>query len=246
MTPVHPDNINCHCTDWCSCLLQYTVALTTVHVTNVWSHHFRRGGQWLTCRTHASLHGIGNVSVSVSIDKAHLHKDLQFEYVEDPTITKIEPEWSIYRYVRKIFQSVYVSNRSLHVTHCSEASTKCYASSGWNYLSKTGYCKILVRRKIKKFNHLLPYKTKFTACRFCIGFIKQWINNLNHLLSFSGYTPVTVTGTNLDIIQTPLVRAKYNGHETLNVSECRCNVRHKTTTFWMIAVEKKVQNRVVS
>uniref|UniRef100_A0AAQ5ZWK4 Sema domain-containing protein n=1 Tax=Amphiprion ocellaris TaxID=80972 RepID=A0AAQ5ZWK4_AMPOC len=92
---------------------------------------YLRGGQWLTCRTHASLHGYGNVPVSVSIDKAHLQKDLQFEYVEDPTITKIEPEWSIY----------------------------------------------------------------------------------------SGHTTVTVTGTNLDIIQTPLIRAKYNGHETLNL--CR-------------------------
>ncbi|TKS90846.1 Plexin-A4 Precursor [Collichthys lucidus] len=58
-----------------------------------------RGGQWLTCRTDASPHGYGNVSVSVSIDRAHLQKDLRFEYVEDPTITKIEPEWSIYRYV---------------------------------------------------------------------------------------------------------------------------------------------------
>lgn len=64
-------------------------------------HHYRRGGQWLTCRTHASLHGYGNVSVSVSIDKAHLHKDLRFEYVEDPSITKIEPEWSIYRYSKQ-------------------------------------------------------------------------------------------------------------------------------------------------
>ncbi|KAG8005623.1 Plexin-A4, partial [Nibea albiflora] len=90
--------------------------------------YLRRGGQWLTCRTDASPHGYGNVSVSVSIDKAHLQKDLRFEYVEDPTITKIEPEWSIY----------------------------------------------------------------------------------------SGHTPVTVTGTNLDIIQTPLIRAKYNNHETLN------------------------------
>ncbi|XP_072233957.1 plexin-A4 isoform X1 [Leuresthes tenuis] len=93
--------------------------------------YLRRGGLWLTCRTHTSLHGYGNVSVSVSIDKAQLQKDLQFEYVEDPTITKIEPEWSIY----------------------------------------------------------------------------------------SGHTPVTVTGTNLDIIQTPLVRAKYNSHETLNLCE---------------------------
>jgi plexin A len=37
------------------------------------------------------------VSVSVSVDKAHLQKDQRFEYVEDPTITKIEPEWSIFR-----------------------------------------------------------------------------------------------------------------------------------------------------
>lgn len=43
-------------------------------------------------------------------------------------------------------------------------------------------------------------------------------------LSCSGHTPVTVTGTNLDIIQTPLIRAKYNGHETLNVSQDRQKV----------------------
>ncbi|KAM3838120.1 plexin-A4-like, partial [Diretmus argenteus] len=97
----------------------------------------RRGGQWITCRSHASLNGFGNVAVSVSVDKAHLLKDLRFEYVDDPTITKIEPEWSI----------------------------------------------------------------------------------------FSGHTPVTVTGTNLDIIQTPLIRAKYNGHETLNL----CQVLSPTT-----------------
>ena len=65
--------------------------LTCDHVT------CRRGGQWLTCRSHASLNGYGNVSVSVSVDKAHLQKDQRFEYVEDPTITKIEPEWSIFR-----------------------------------------------------------------------------------------------------------------------------------------------------
>lgn len=47
-------------------------------------------------------------------------------------------------------------------------------------------------------------------------------------LSFSGHTPVTVTGTNLDIIQTPLIRAKYNGHETLNVSDCK----HKQIIFF--------------
>uniref|UniRef100_A0A8C2K8B7 Plexin A4 n=1 Tax=Cyprinus carpio TaxID=7962 RepID=A0A8C2K8B7_CYPCA len=89
------------------------------------------GGQWITCRSHPSMQGYGNVSVSVFVDKAHIHKDLKFEYVEDPTITKLEPEWSI----------------------------------------------------------------------------------------FSGNTPVTVTGTNLDIIQTPLIRAKYKNLETVNICQ---------------------------
>uniref|UniRef100_A0A8C2K6N9 Plexin A4 n=1 Tax=Cyprinus carpio TaxID=7962 RepID=A0A8C2K6N9_CYPCA len=91
----------------------------------------KRGGQWITCRSHPSMQGYGNVSVSVFVDKAHIHKDLKFEYVEDPTITKLEPEWSI----------------------------------------------------------------------------------------FSGNTPVTVTGTNLDIIQTPLIRAKYKNLETVNICQ---------------------------
>ncbi|TRY82599.1 hypothetical protein DNTS_006578 [Danionella cerebrum] len=97
----------------------------------------RRGGQWITCRSHASLQGYGNVSVSVFVDKAHIHKNLKFEYVEDPTISKLEPEWSI----------------------------------------------------------------------------------------FSGNTPLTVTGTNLDIIQTPLIRAKYKNMETINI----CQVLSPTT-----------------
>ncbi|GAA6082748.1 plexin-A4 [Tachysurus ichikawai] len=92
--------------------------------------YHRREGLWLTCRSHASTQGTGEVTVSVYVDKAHLQKEIQFEYVEDPTITKLEPEWSI----------------------------------------------------------------------------------------FSGNTPVTVTGTNLDIIQNPQIRAKYNNQETTNVS----------------------------
>ncbi|KAG9345724.1 hypothetical protein JZ751_008868, partial [Albula glossodonta] len=99
--------------------------------------YHRRGGQWITCKSHASLHGYGNVTVTVRVDKAYMQKDLRFEYVEDPTILKLEPEWSI----------------------------------------------------------------------------------------FSGYTPVTVTGTNLDIIQNPQIRAKYNGLEAVN----KCRVLSPTT-----------------
>uniref|UniRef100_A0A8C2EHZ6 Plexin A4 n=1 Tax=Cyprinus carpio TaxID=7962 RepID=A0A8C2EHZ6_CYPCA len=103
----------------------------SIIVKNIYSY------PWITCRSHASMQGYGNVSVSVFVDKAHIHKDLKFEYVEDPTITKLEPEWSI----------------------------------------------------------------------------------------FSGNTPVTVTGANLDIIQTPLIRAKYKNLETVNI----CQVLSPTT-----------------
>ncbi|KAJ8386073.1 hypothetical protein AAFF_G00177620 [Aldrovandia affinis] len=90
--------------------------------------YHRRGGQWILCRSQASLHGCGNMSVAVNVDRALLQRDLRFQYVEDPTILKLEPEWSI----------------------------------------------------------------------------------------FSGNTAVTVTGTNLDVIQSPMIRAKYNGRETVN------------------------------
>ncbi|XP_076861455.1 plexin-A4 isoform X2 [Brachyhypopomus gauderio] len=99
--------------------------------------YHKRGALWITCLSQASMQGYGNVTVSVFVDKAHIHKDLQFEYVEDPTITKLEPEWSI----------------------------------------------------------------------------------------FSGNTPVTVTGTNLDVIQNPQIRAKYNNQETTNA----CEVKSPTT-----------------
>uniref|UniRef100_A0A8C1WHW8 Plexin A4 n=1 Tax=Cyprinus carpio TaxID=7962 RepID=A0A8C1WHW8_CYPCA len=64
------------------------------------------GGQWITCRSHPSVQGYGNVSVSVFVDKAHIHKDLKFEYVEDPTITKLEPEWSIFRLLFIFFYQI--------------------------------------------------------------------------------------------------------------------------------------------
>ncbi|XP_041058652.1 plexin-A4 isoform X1 [Carcharodon carcharias] len=37
----------------------------------------------------------GNVSVVVGVDKARIEKELWFVYVDDPTVVKIEPEWSI-------------------------------------------------------------------------------------------------------------------------------------------------------
>uniref|UniRef100_A0A4W3IM62 Plexin A4 n=2 Tax=Callorhinchus milii TaxID=7868 RepID=A0A4W3IM62_CALMI len=97
----------------------------------------RRFGGEIVCSSTTSPQGPGNVSVSVGVDNARIRKQLRFEYVEDPTILRVEPEWSI----------------------------------------------------------------------------------------VSGSTPVTVWGTNLDIIQHPKIRAKHSGVETINT----CTVHNLTS-----------------
>ncbi|KAG8132027.1 hypothetical protein E2320_009915, partial [Naja naja] len=97
----------------------------------------------IMCVSAPSTHGLGPVHVSVSVDRAQLESTLQFEYIDDPKVHRIEPEWSIARL----------------------------------------------------------------------------------LLSFSGHTPLTVTGSNLDVIQEPRIRVKYNGKESVNV----CKVVNATT-----------------
>ncbi|XP_059843060.1 plexin-A4 isoform X1 [Hypanus sabinus] len=93
---------------------------------------FHRRFAWaIVCNSTSAPQGPGNISVMVGVDKARIEKELQFEYMEDPTITKIEPDWSI----------------------------------------------------------------------------------------VSGSTPMTVWGTNLDIIQNPKIRAKLNGVEMVNDCE---------------------------
>ncbi|KAM6044197.1 plexin-A2 [Chlamydotis macqueenii] len=83
----------------------------------------------IVCVSAPSAHGLGPVQVSVSVDRAQLERTLLFEYIDDPKVQHIEPEWSI----------------------------------------------------------------------------------------ASGHTPLTVTGSNLDVIQEPRIRVKYNGKEFVNV-----------------------------
>ncbi|KAK7827066.1 hypothetical protein U0070_019862 [Myodes glareolus] len=89
------------------------------------------------CVSPPSSNGLGPVPVSVSVDRARIDSSLQFEYIDDPRVQRIEPEWSI----------------------------------------------------------------------------------------TSGHTPLTVTGFNLDVIQEPKVRVKFNGKESVNV----CTVVNTTT-----------------
>lgn len=52
------------------------------------------------CVSPPSSNGLGPVPVSVSVDRARIDSSLQFEYIDDPRVQRIEPEWSITRCVR--------------------------------------------------------------------------------------------------------------------------------------------------
>ncbi|XP_029948491.1 plexin-A2-like isoform X1 [Salarias fasciatus] len=98
---------------------------------------YRRTMSEIVCFSAPSVTGAGPVQVSLSVDRAKVPGSLAFEYIEDPTVQRIEPLWSI----------------------------------------------------------------------------------------TSGHTTLTVTGTNLDVVQEPRVRVKYAGHESVNV----CKVMNTTT-----------------
>uniref|UniRef100_A0A8C5HJ12 Plexin-A2 n=1 Tax=Gouania willdenowi TaxID=441366 RepID=A0A8C5HJ12_GOUWI len=98
---------------------------------------YRRTMSEIVCYSAPSLTGAGHVQVRLSVDRANVPGSLMFDYIEDPTVQRIEPLWSI----------------------------------------------------------------------------------------TSGHTTLTVTGTNLDVVQEPRVRVKYAGRESVNV----CKVVNMTT-----------------
>lgn len=57
----------------------------------------RRTMTEIVCYSAPSLTGVGSVQISVSVDRAQVKEILSFDYIEDPTVQRIEPEWSIAR-----------------------------------------------------------------------------------------------------------------------------------------------------
>ncbi|XP_075385933.1 plexin-A2 [Tenrec ecaudatus] len=108
-----------------------------VYLGNQTCEFYGRSMDEIVCVSPPSSNGLGPVAVSVSVDRARVDNSLQFEYIDDPRVQRIEPEWSI----------------------------------------------------------------------------------------ASGYTPLTITGFNLDVIQEPRIRVKFNGKESVNV----CKVVNTTT-----------------
>ncbi|KAB0399439.1 hypothetical protein E2I00_006224 [Balaenoptera physalus] len=54
----------------------------------------RRSPSYIVCNT-TSSDEVLEMKVTVQVDRARIHQDLFFQYMEDPTIVRIEPEWSI-------------------------------------------------------------------------------------------------------------------------------------------------------
>lgn len=57
----------------------------------------RRSMNEIVCVSPPSSNGLGPVPVAVSVDRARVHNNLQFEYIDDPRVQRVEPEWSIAR-----------------------------------------------------------------------------------------------------------------------------------------------------
>lgn len=56
----------------------------------------RRSPSYIVCNT-TSSDEVLEMKVTVQVDRAKIRQDLVFQYMEDPTIVRIEPEWSIIR-----------------------------------------------------------------------------------------------------------------------------------------------------
>ncbi|KAM6977172.1 plexin-A2 [Aplochiton taeniatus] len=56
---------------------------------------FGRTMSEIVCYSAPSLSGVSSVQVSVGVDRAQVKESLSFDYIDDPTVQRIEPEWSI-------------------------------------------------------------------------------------------------------------------------------------------------------
>uniref|UniRef100_A0AAR2JYU0 Plexin-A2 n=1 Tax=Pygocentrus nattereri TaxID=42514 RepID=A0AAR2JYU0_PYGNA len=72
---------------------------SSVNVLTVSDSHtsfpHRRTMTEIVCFSAPSLTGVGSVQITVSVDRAQVKESLSFEYIDDPTVQRIEPEWSI-------------------------------------------------------------------------------------------------------------------------------------------------------
>ncbi|KAI7794329.1 putative plexin-A2 [Triplophysa rosa] len=67
----------------------------TVFFGNQTCEFYERTMTEIVCYSAPSQTGVGPVQIGVSVDRAQVRESLTFEYIDDPTVQRIEPEWSI-------------------------------------------------------------------------------------------------------------------------------------------------------
>ncbi|KAM9751077.1 plexin-A2 isoform 1-T2 [Menidia menidia] len=66
-----------------------------VQIGNQTCEFFGRNMTEIICYSAPSVSGISPVQISVRVDHAQIRESLRFDYIEDPTVQRIEPDWSI-------------------------------------------------------------------------------------------------------------------------------------------------------
>ncbi|KAA0707270.1 Plexin-A2 Semaphorin receptor OCT [Triplophysa tibetana] len=67
----------------------------TVLFGNQTCEFYERTMTEIVCYSAPSQTGVGPVQIGVSVDRAQVKESLTFEYIDDPTVQRIDPEWSI-------------------------------------------------------------------------------------------------------------------------------------------------------
>ncbi|CAL8382070.1 unnamed protein product [Boreogadus saida] len=153
----------------------------------------------IVCFSAPSVTGAGSVPVTLRVDRGRAPGSLAFEYIEDPTVQRIEPQWSI--------TSTTTHVNKQHLYSCT--GSRLYMELLDEYKPAAScFCLRLI--------WLGPANNKEHARR---------ASQLPQDALMHGHTTLMVTGTNLDVVQEPRVRVKYGGHESVNV----CKVLNTTT-----------------
>ncbi|CAB1314869.1 unnamed protein product, partial [Coregonus sp. 'balchen'] len=137
---------------------------------------YRRTMSEIVCFSAPSVTGAGLVQVSLNVDLAKVPGSLSFEYIEDPTVQRIEPEWSI----TSGHTTLMVTGTNLDVVQEPRVRVK-YAGH-----ESVNVCKVLNTTTISCFAPSL--KAEYTPDQESVKHVEEFgfvFNNVQALLTYN-------------------------------------------------------------
>ncbi|XP_029550197.1 plexin-A2 [Salmo trutta] len=137
---------------------------------------YRRTMSEIVCFSAPSVTGAGLVQVSLIVDLAKVPGNLSFEYIEDPTVQRIEPEWSI----TSGHTTLMVTGTNLDVVQEPRVRVK-YAGH-----ESVNVCKVLNTTTISCFAPSL--KAEYTPEQESVKHVEEFgfvFNNVQALLTYN-------------------------------------------------------------